>query len=387
MASKKIQVVSERVFLKGSAAIAELVARIQPEVVAAYPITPQTGIIEYLAKLKLTGQTNYSFLQAESEHSALSMVLGAAAAGATSYTATSSQGLLHMAEIVYNLAGLHLPVVMTCANRSISAPINIWNDHQDAMAVREAGWLMFFAENNQEAIEQHWLAFKLSRQLNLPVMINVDGFRLTHASEPVVLPGSDLIKKTIKLPVNNLLNPIKPKTVGYFTMPADYQNQRLALRQEINKSLNVIKKDYEEVMKLWQPIKQKINKDKTVNKNDLATVEYYGSIQASTVFVALGSLVGELKDLIDQKNQKQPNSLAILKIKLYRPWPTEDILRYLKNAQRVIVIDRSPGLGSQPPLYSDIVTAINQQLRPKVESLIIGLGGDIQLKEIEKILK
>ncbi len=384
MASKKTQAISERIFLKGSAAIAEMVARIQPEVVAAYPITPQTGIIEYLAKLKLAEQADYSFLQAESEHSALSMVLGSAAAGATSYTATSSQGLLHMTEIVYNLAGLRLPVVMTCANRSISAPINIWNDHQDAMAVREAGWLMFFAENNQEAIEQHWLAFKLSRQLNLPVMVNVDGFRLTHASEPVVLPGYDLIKKTIKLPIKNLLDPAKPKTTGYFTLPADYQKQRLALRYEIGDSLSLIKKSYDEIIKLWQPIKQKLDKDKISYKNNLATVEYYGSTQARTVLVALGSIAGEIKDLIDQKQSK---AVALLKIKLYRPFPSEDVVNYLKGAQRVVVIDRSPGLGSQPPLYSDVVTVINQQLKIKIESLIIGLGGDIQLKEIEKILK
>ncbi len=384
MASKKTQAISERIFLKGSAAIAEMVARIQPEVVAAYPITPQTGIIEYLAKLKLAEQADYSFLQAESEHSALSMVLGSAAAGATSYTATSSQGLLHMTEIVYNLAGLRLPVVMTCANRSISAPINIWNDHQDAMAVREAGWLMFFAENNQEAIEQHWLAFKLSRQLNLPVMVNVDGFRLTHASEPVVLPGYDLIKKTIKLPIKNLLDPAKPKTTGYFTLPADYQKQRLALRHEIGDSLSLIKKSYDEIIKLWQPIKQKLDKDKISYKNNLATVEYYGSTQARTVLVALGSIAGEIKDLIDQKQSK---AVALLKIKLYRPFPSEDVVNYLKGAQRVVVIDRSPGLGSQPPLYSDVVTVINQQLKIKIESLIIGLGGDIQLKEIEKILK
>ena len=384
MASKKTQAISERIFLKGSAAIAEMVARIQPEVVAAYPITPQTGIIEYLAKLKLAEQADYSFLQAESEHSALSMVLGSAAAGATSYTATSSQGLLHMTEIVYNLAGLRLPVVMTCANRSISAPINIWNDHQDAMAVREAGWLMFFAENNQEAIEQHWLAFKLSRQLNLPVMVNVDGFRLTHASEPVVLPGYDLIKKTIKLPIKNLLDPAKPKTTGYFTLPADYQKQRLALRYEIGDSLPIIKKSYNEIMKLWQPIKRKLDKDKISDKNNLATVEYYGSTQARTVLVALGSIAGEIKDLIDQKQSK---AVALLKIKLYRPFPSEDVVNYLKGAQRVVVIDRSPGLGGQPPLYSDVVTVINQQLKIKIESLIIGLGGDIQLKEIEKILK
>ena len=193
-------------FLKGSEAIAKMVALCQPGVVAAYPITPQTGIIEQLVKLSASGQADFSFVQAESEYSALSIALGAAAMGVAAYTATSSQGLLHMAEVVYNLAGLRLPLVMTCANRSISAPINIWNDHQDAMAVREAGWLMFFAEDNQEAIEQHWLAFALSQKLRLPVMVNVDGFRLTHASEPVALPNKQLVKKLLNNKIKAVLN-------------------------------------------------------------------------------------------------------------------------------------------------------------------------------------
>jgi len=146
---------AQKLFLKGSEAIARTVAACKPGVIAAYPITPQTGIIEELVRLKTQRQANFSFIQTESEHSALSVTLGAAAMGVPAYTATSSQGLLHMAEVIYNLPGLRLPIVMTCANRSISAPINIWNDHQDAMAVRDAGWIMLWAEDIQEAIEQH----------------------------------------------------------------------------------------------------------------------------------------------------------------------------------------------------------------------------------------
>ncbi|HNW55883.1 MAG TPA: pyruvate ferredoxin oxidoreductase [bacterium] len=387
MAKRDRQSIDEMMFLKGSAAIAELVSRVGPGVVAAYPITPQTGIIEYLAKLKISGQADYSFLQAESEHSALSMVLGAAAAGALSYTATSSQGMLHMIEIVYNLAGLRLPVVMTCANRSISAPINIWNDHQDAMAVRDAGWLMFFAENNQEAIEQHWLAFALSQQLNLPVMVNVDGFRLTHASEPVAMPSEKLISKIVKQRVKNLLEVNNPKTIGHFTMPIDYETQRLSLGQTIADSLVAIEKKYFELMKIWQPIKKELSGIKTIDKNDLATVEYYGPNKAKTVIVAMGSIVGELKDLADKTNKEIADSLAILKIKLYRPFPEQDVIKYLKNAQRVIVIDRAPGLGSQPPLFTDISSVTSHQVNARLVSLIIGLGGNVQLTELEKILK
>lgn len=371
-------------FLKGSEAIAKMVALCQPGVVAAYPITPQTGIIEQLVKLSANGQANFSFVQAESEYSALSTALGAAAMGVAAYTATSSQGLLHMAEVVYNLPGLRLPLVMTCANRSISAPINIWNDHQDAMAVREAGWLMFFAEDNQEAIEQHWLAFALSQKLRLPVMVNVDGFRLTHASEPVALPSQQLVKKLLNNKITAVLDTKKPQTTGWFTMPADYQRQRLELRQIIANSWPIIKKINQQLDDLWQPIKKELLRRNNHGGNP--AFEYYGPTKAKLVIVAMGSIVGELKDLADGANKQKPGSVAILKIKLYRPFPAEAIKRYLNQAKQIVVIDRSPGLGAQPPLFSDIM-AIKQLNKNNITSQIIGLGGDIDLSKISKIIK
>lgn len=375
----------ELVFLKGSEAIAKIVAACQPGVVAAYPITPQTGIIEYLAKLVSTQQADFSFIQAESEHSALSMALGAAAMGVSAYTATSSQGLLHMSEVVYNLPGLRLPLVMTCANRSISAPINIWNDHQDAMAVREAGWLMFFAEDSQEAVEQHWLAFILSQKLRLPVMVNVDGFRLTHASEPVALPTSKLVKKLLNNKIKAVLDPQKPQTTGWFTMPVEYQKQRLNLRQVIADSWPIIEETANQLNKLWQPIKYQLIKEKATKTQNTAAIEYYGPLKAKLIIVAMGSIVGELKDLADQANQQTTNSLAVLKIKLYRPFPENIVKQYLSKASKIIVIDRSPGLGAQPPLFSDIM-AINSS-KNNISSLIIGLGGDVDLAIINKIIK
>lgn len=376
----------ELAFLKGSEAIAKIVAACQPGVVAAYPITPQTGIIEYLAKLVSTQQADFSFIQAESEHSALSMALGAAAMGVSAYTATSSQGLLHMSEVVYNLSGLRLPLVMTCANRSISAPINIWNDHQDAMAVREAGWLMFFAEDSQEAVEQHWLAFILSQKLRLPVMVNVDGFRLTHASEPVALPTSKLVKKLLNNKIKAVLDPQKPQTTGWFTMPVEYQKQRLNLRQVIADSWPIIEETANQLNKLWQPIKYQLIKEKATKTQNTAAIEYYGPLKAKLIIVAMGSIVGELKDLADQANQQTTNSLAVLKIKLYRPFPENIVKQYLSKASKIIVIDRSPGLGAQPPLFSDIM-AINQSSKNNISSLIIGLGGDVDLAIINKIIK
>ena len=378
----------QRLFLKGSTAIAKMVAACQPGVVAAYPITPQTGIIEHLAELSGNGLADFSFIQTESEHSAISAVLGAAAMGVSAYTATSSQGLLHMAEVVYNLPGLRLPLVMTCANRSISAPINIWNDHQDAMAVREAGWLMFFAEDNQEAIEQHWLAFILSQKLRLPVMVNVDGFRLTHASEPIALPTAKTVKKLLKNKLTPILNIEKPQTSGWFALPRDYQKQRLQLKQDIDASWPVIEETNTQLQNLWQPIKQHLINSNVITKdNDNATCEYYGPKQAQLLIIAMGSIVGELKELADLANRRKINTVAILKIKLYRPFPDKIINSYLKSAKKIVVIDRSPGLGAQPPLFSDIKASQKQKSTKKITGLIVGLGGDINLTAVSKIIK
>jgi pyruvate ferredoxin oxidoreductase alpha subunit len=378
----------QRLFLKGSTAIAKMVAACQPGVVAAYPITPQTGIIEHLAELSGNGLADFSFIQTESEHSAISAVLGAAAMGVSAYTATSSQGLLHMAEVVYNLPGLRLPLVMTCANRSISAPINIWNDHQDAMAVREAGWPMFFAENIQEAIEQHWLAFVISQKLRLPAMVNVDGFRLTHASEPVALPSSRLIKKILKNKIKPILNINQPQTTGWFTMPKDYQKQRLDLKKIIDQSQPIIEKAYCDLINIWQKPKQELSgvKPSPLSQDNVAT-EYYGPKQPNWIIVAMGSIIGELKELADQYNQHN-QKVGILKIKLYRPFPEKIIWQYLKLTKNIIIIDRSPGLGAKPPLFSDIkASQPNDTNLIKIVSLIIGLGGDINFSSINKIMK
>src|SRR3989338_1245386 len=181
--------------LEGSRAIALTIKNIKPGVISAYPITPQTHIVEDLAKFKADGEADYEFVRAESEFATASITVGASATGVRVYTATSSQGLLLMSEVVYNIAGMRLPVVMTCANRAVSAPINIWNDQQDVHAVTHAGWVQFHAENIQEAVNQHIMAFKIAEQLKLPVMVNVDGFIMTHTYEPVIIPAAEQIKK------------------------------------------------------------------------------------------------------------------------------------------------------------------------------------------------
>ena len=192
--------------IEGSRAVAEAVALCRPEVIAAYPISPQTHIVEALSALVKDGTlAPCEYINVESEFSAMSVCIGASAAGARTYTATASQGLLFMAEAVYNAAGLGLPIVMTVANRAIGAPINIWNDHTDSMAMRDAGWIQMFAESNQDALDLHIQAFRIAEELSLPVMVCMDGFILTHAYERVDLPE--------QAQVDRFLPPYEPRQV------------------------------------------------------------------------------------------------------------------------------------------------------------------------------
>src|SRR3990167_6152165 len=233
--------------LEGSRAIALTIKNISPAVISAYPITPQTHIVEDLAKFKADGAANYEYVRAESEFAAASIVAGASAAGVRTYSATSSQGLLLMIEVVYNIAGMRLPVVMTCANRAVGAPINIWNDSQDIMTARDAGWILLFAENHQEAVNQHIMAFKIAEQLKLPVMVNVDGFIMTHTYEPVIIPAAEQIKKYLpdyKPEPGQFLDPGNPATLGALVTPAHYMEIRQELHDDLTNSLGAINKEF-----------------------------------------------------------------------------------------------------------------------------------------------
>ena len=241
--------------LEGSRAIALTIKNINPAVVSAYPITPQTHIVEDLAKFKADGQADYEYVRAESEFAAASIIEGASATGARVYSATSSQGLLLMTEVVFNIAGMRLPIVITCANRAVSAPINIWNDQQDAMTVRDAGWIMFFAENHQEAVDQHIIAYKVAEKLNLPVMVNIDGFVLTHTYEPVIIPDQKQIKKYLpdyKPKAGQFLDPTNPITMGAFATPAHYMEIRQDLHDDLTASLKTINEEYQKYHKIFR---------------------------------------------------------------------------------------------------------------------------------------
>ena len=281
-----------RQILEGSNAIARTIKNIRPAVVSAYPITPQTHIVEDLAQFKADGQADYEYVRAESEFAAASIVAGASAAGVRVYSATSSQGLLLMAEVIFNIAGLRLPVVMTCANRAVSAPINIWNDQQDVMAIRDAGWILLFAENHQEAVNQHIMAFKLAEQLKLPVMVNVDGYIITHAYEPVVIPTTEQIKKYLpdyKPEPGQFLDPANPVTLGALVAPAHYMEIRQELHEDLTASLKIIDQEY-----------KNFNKIIPLSKGDVrglnnSLIEYSGPKKPDTIVVAWARSSAQLK--------------------------------------------------------------------------------------------
>ncbi|HNP75154.1 MAG TPA: transketolase C-terminal domain-containing protein [bacterium] len=357
--------------LEGSRAIAETINNIGPEVVSAYPITPQTHIVEDLAKLKADGLADYEYVRAESEFAAISIVEGAAAMGVRTYTATSSQGLLLMTEVLFNVAGMRLPMVLTCANRAVSAPINIWNDQQDAVTMRDSGWLMWFGEDNQEVCDLHILAYKVAEKLALPVMVNLDGFVLTHVVEPVEIESPAKIKKFLpRYKPQAVLDVKKPLTFGAFATPAHY----FEIRQEL----------HDDIVSSQKVIKSEMKKFKEIFGRQLGLIEYYGDKNAEIVIVAMGSVIGTIKDVAD-KLKKFGKKIGVLKVVSLRPFPDEEIIKALIKAKNIAVIDKSVSLGTEGILATEIRRALYGD-KKKVVSYVMGLGGrDITEKMIEGI--
>lgn len=353
-------------FLEGSHAVAEIIKRCKPGVISAYPITPQTHIVEDLAQMVADKEMDAQFVNVESEHSAASVVLGAEATGVRSYTATSSQGLLLMAEVVFNIAGMRLPLVMTCANRAISAPINIWNDQQDVMTVRDAGWILLFAENNQEAVDLHLKAYRIAedKRVMLPVMVNMDGFILTHGMETVDMPSQEEVDRfLVPYKTDYKLDVDDPKTMGFLGDPDYYLEMRYMVQKSQQESLAVIV----ETAKVF---------GEQFKRGADGLVEGYLLEDAENVFVAMGSVCGTIKDAIDEL-RKQGKKAGLLKIIAYRPFPVEAILSALRGAKKIAVIDKSISLGSFGPVYTDLKATVAslKDKSPDVSGFILGLGG------------
>ncbi len=354
--------------------MAEAAKLCRPGVVAAYPITPQTHIVEHLSKFVADGELKAQTLNVESEHSAASVVLGSQATGVRSFTCTSSQGLLLMGEVVFCIAGMRLPVMMVCANRAVSAPINIWNDQQDSIALRDAGWIQLYAETNQEAVDLIIAGYRLGEnpKVMLPVMVCADGFILTHGLETIDMPEQELVDKF--LPEYNpayKLDVDLPMSFGLLADPTVYTETRYALHKTLEEVLDLIPKIGNQYMSL-------------TGRNSLKLIEAYKLEDADLAIVAMGSVCGTIKDVIDIEREKG-KKVGLLKIIAYRPFPKLAINVALSKIPNLAILDKDISLGSDGALYTEIKSILNSD--KKVSGFVAGLGGrDITVDTIKNII-
>ena len=354
--------------IEGSHAVAEAVALCRPEVICAYPISPQTHIVEGIGEMVKAGEVqNCEFINVESEFAAMSVAIGSSAAGARTYTATASQGLLFMVEAVYNASGLGLPIVMTVANRAIGAPINIWNDHSDSISQRDSGWLQLFAETNQEALDLHIQAFKLAEELSLPVMVCMDGFILTHAYERVDIPTQEQVDAFLPpYEPRQVLDPADPVSIGAMVGPEAFAEVRYLEHEKQLRALGLIPKIAEEFQAGF-------------GRDSGGLVRGYCLEDAETVVIAMGSVLGTIKDTVDEMRE-QGVKIGVLGIISFRPFPLEAVREALKGAKRVVVVEKAFSVGMGGVVATDVRTAMDG-ISVKDYTVIAGLGGRPILKK------
>jgi len=365
-----------RKMIEGSMAVAEAVGLCRPDVISAYPITPQTHIVEDLSQMVADGAIEAEFVRVESEHSAASVCLGAVVAGSRAYSATTSQGLLLMSEVLYNIAGMRLPLVITGVNRAVSAPLSIWNDHQDTLALRDTGWLQLYAENSQELLDMHIQAYKISEddRVLLPVMVCMDGFILTHTYETVDVPSPKEVDAFLP-PYDPLyrLDPSDPYTLGAYAGPEMYQEVRYEIQRDALASKEIVKevaRDFQSAFGRWF--------------GDVT--ESYRTEDADLVFMAMGTVVGTLKDWVDAQREKG-EKVGLLKLRCLRPFPVEEVREALSNAKRVVVLEKAVGVGAHGIVTPEVQAALYGQAHtPPVTCAIAGLGGrDVTIETIDEI--
>ena len=363
-----------RVGMEVSVAIGEAVRLCDVDVVAAYPITPQTHIVEHIADLVANSKLEAAFIPVESEHSALSSCLGASAAGARTFTATAGQGLELMHEVVYVASSMQLPVVMAVANRALSSPLSVWGDHSDAMAVRDTGWIQIFTENGQEVVDQVICAFRIAedQRVLLPVMIHLDGFHLSHMIEPITLPEKKEVENFLppyRYP--NPLDPARPVSMGCFAPPVIYPEMKKAQEEHLRASKAIILECWEEFYRSsgrrYQP------------------VETYHADGARILLLLMGSFAETAMAAVDEME-----GVGVVRIRLWRPFPFEELYEAVKDADTLIVLDRAISFGGPGgPVASEVKSALfGKEKRPKVASIISGLGGrDINIENFKEIIR
>lgn len=348
--------------IEGSQAVAQTVARCRPQVIASYPISPQTHIVEALSDLVRTGALGAcEYLMVESEFGAMSACIGASAAGARTYTATSSQGLLFMAEALFNTSGLGLPVVMTVANRAIGAPINIWNDHSDSMSMRDSGWIQLYAESNQAAVDLHVQAFALAERLSVPVMVCMDGFVLTHAVEEIDVPEQEQVDAFLPaFSPRQLLDPEDPVSIGALVGPEAFTEVKYLMHAKQVQALDeipAIAADFEEMF----------------GRAGGGLLTTYRTEDAETIVVTLGSVLGSVEEVVDSMRDEGVR-IGALGITCFRPWPIADVRDALAGASRVIVVERAFAVGAGGIVGQNVRLSLGH-LPVSVYDVVAGLGG------------
>ena len=347
---------------EGSRAIAEAVALCRPEVISAYPISPQTHIVEHLSDLVRTGELDpCEYLMVESEFGAMSAAIGASAAGARTYTATASQGLLYMAEALYNASGLGLPIVMTVANRAIGAPINIWNDHSDSMSQRDSGWIQLYAESNQEALDMHIQAYRIAEEISLPVMVCMDGFILTHAYEEVDIPTQESVDGFLPpFEPRHVLDPAEPMTIGAMVGPEAFFEVKYLGHAKQMLALDAIAQVGQSFAIAF-------------GRPSGGLVRRYRTEGAETIIVALGSVLGTIEEVVDEMRDAGIR-VGALAVKSFRPFPLEEVREALAGACRIVVLEKALAPGRGGIVSTDVHEALVGG-HARCSTVIAGLGG------------
>jgi len=366
----------KRLGLESSLAIAEAVRLADTDVVSAYPITPQTHIIERLAQFVADGDLDANYIPVESEHSAMSGCLGAAAVGARTFTATAGQGLELMHEVLYVASAMRLPVVMAVCNRALSSPLSIWGDHSDVMSARDCGWVQIFAENGQQAFDLTLCAFRIAEDPTVlfPTMVHIDGFHLSHVIESVLIPEQEEVNEFLpKLPRPYTLNPRKPLTMGDFATPDLYFETKKAQDVALRNSREVILQTWEDFAEIFE--------------RRYAPVETYKTEDARVLFLAMGSFSEVAMEAIDRLREAG-EKVGLIRLRLWRPFPFIEFRRAVAQADLLVVLDRAISFGGPGPVCSEVQAALYPlEKKPKIVGFIGGLGGrDISVEGFEDMI-
>lgn len=379
---------TKKLIESGNTAAALAVRLAGAEVIAAYPITPQTPLTEKLSELIAAGEMDAEYVAVESEHSALAVCIGAASAGVRPFTATSSNGLLYMSEQLHWAAGARLPMVMCVVNRGVGAPWSVWNDHQDAISQRDTGWIQLFAKDHQEIVDMTLKAFRLAELVHIPVMVNYDGYYLSHTYMPFELPEADAVKAFLPAyDYKHTLDPERPESLNTVTLPdaredvcgvkcGGYMDIRHNLHQEMRLSMDV-----------WEEIDADFRQK--LGRGGAPILDPYRCEDAEFVVVAMGTIAYQFRDVIDRLREEDGLKVGVLALQVYRPFPTARIAEALQAAKTVLVYEKGLSYGNQGALYADLKSALYPYPnRPRLQNLIVGLGGrEIRTEDLCRTLK